>query len=96
MDGEKTDVYNVNNGCVGVRVHEGRHEIRLCYTVKGFNEGIAITAVSSGILILYAAVCGIRRKMVRLRFKCRRRKDNENGCRIAVYGIRFYAEGRIF
>ncbi len=62
VDGEKTDVYNVNNGCVGVRVHEGRHEIRLCYTVKGFNEGIAITAVSSGILILYAAVCGIRRK----------------------------------
>ena len=46
VDGEKTDVYNVNNGCVGVRVH----------------EGIAITAVSSGILILYAAVCGIRRK----------------------------------
>lgn len=62
VDGEKTDVYNVNNGCVGVRVHGGRHEIRLCYTVKGFNEGIVITAVSSGILILYAAVCGIRRK----------------------------------
>ena len=33
-----------------------------CYTVKGLSEGIAITAVSSGILTLYAAVCGIRRK----------------------------------
>lgn len=62
VDGVKTDVYNVNNGCVGVRAQEGKHEIRLCYTVKGFNEGIVITAVSSGILILYAAVCGIRRK----------------------------------
>lgn len=62
VDGEKTDVYNVNNGCVGVRAQEGRHEIRLCYTVKGFTEGIVITSVSSVVLLVYAVVCSIRNK----------------------------------
>lgn len=57
IDGTQTKVYNINNGCVGVRVPEGDHEIRLSYKVRGLAEGAAVTAVAVSALLIYAFVC---------------------------------------
>ena len=57
IDGTQTKVYNINNGCVGVRVPCGDHEIKLCYNVRGFKEGAVITAVAVIALAVYAFVC---------------------------------------
>lgn len=57
IDGTQTKVYNINNGCVGVRVPKGNHEIKLCYNVRGFKEGTVITAIAVISLVIYAFVC---------------------------------------
>ena len=56
VDGKETEVYNVNTGCVGVRVPAGNHEIVLKYKVKGFAEGICISATAAVIYVIYAIV----------------------------------------
>lgn len=60
IDGEETEVYDVNNGLVGVIVPEGDHEVRLKYTVRGFAEGVIISAAALVILAAYIILC--RRK----------------------------------
>ncbi|MGN0678176.1 MAG: YfhO family protein, partial [Oscillospiraceae bacterium] len=60
IDGEKAEVYDVNNGLVGVIVPEGDHEVQLKYTVRGFAEGCVISAAALVILAAYIVIC--RRK----------------------------------
>lgn len=56
VDGKIAEIYNVNNGCIGVRAAQGEHEIRLCYTVKGFSQGIIITASAVIVLVCYTVL----------------------------------------
>lgn len=60
IDGETADVYEVNNGLIGIRVPEGEHEIRLTYRVKGFAEGMMVFAAGAAALAVYIVLC--RRK----------------------------------
>lgn len=56
VDGKIAEIYNVNNGCIGVRAAQGEHEIRLCYSVKGFSQGIIITASAVIVLVCYTVL----------------------------------------
>lgn len=53
VDGEEADVYEVNNGLVGVRVPAGEHEVVLKYKVRGFVEGVLAAALGLAGLALY-------------------------------------------
>ena len=56
VDGKIAEIYNVNNGCIGVRAAQGEHEIRLRYSVKGFTPGIVITVAAVIMLVCYAVI----------------------------------------
>ncbi len=57
IDGAESEVYKVNNGMIGVRVPEGRHEISLEYSVKGLTGSVVISVVSAAALVVYAIIC---------------------------------------
>ncbi len=61
IDGEATEVFEVNNGLIGIRVPEGAHEIKLTYHVKGFAEGMIVFAAGAAALAAYIVLC--RRKV---------------------------------
>ncbi|MGN0678175.1 MAG: YfhO family protein [Oscillospiraceae bacterium] len=68
IDGEKAEVYDVNNGLVGVIVTEGDHEVRLKYTVRGFAEGCVISAIATAVLAAYVVI--LRRKSAKSMVRC--------------------------
>lgn len=62
VDGKEQQVYEVNNGLIGVKVPEGDHEIRLVYTVKGFAVGCIASFIGVAVLIVIKAVCGNKKE----------------------------------
>ena len=56
IDGEETEVYEVNNGLIGVRVPEGKHELKLSYTVKGAMAGAVVFGAGAVALVLYMCI----------------------------------------
>ncbi len=55
VDGVECEVYNVNNGMIGVRVPEGSHSIELRYRTEGAAAGAVISVVSLLALAVYVA-----------------------------------------
>lgn len=53
VDGEETQVLKVNNGLIGVRVHDGTHSIDLRYSTPLLSAGIAVSACGAVLFILY-------------------------------------------
>lgn len=57
VDGQKVDIEKVFAGLCAVPVDEGDHTIRFDYKVTWLKEGLIITCVSSGALVVYALAC---------------------------------------
>ncbi|MGN0678629.1 MAG: YfhO family protein [Oscillospiraceae bacterium] len=56
IDGEEAEVYDVNNGLIGVIVPEGDHEVVLRYRVQGFAAGCVISAAAVAVLVGYILI----------------------------------------
>lgn len=55
VDGQPQEIEVVFDGMMAVCVPEGSHEIRFDYETPGLTIGIVISAVSGGVLLIYAA-----------------------------------------
>lgn len=56
VNGEQTEVYEVNNGLVGIKVPSGECEIVLKYTIRGLTEGLVGGGVGIAALVGYLLV----------------------------------------
>lgn len=66
IDGEQAQVYQINNGLVGVILPAGDHVVELKYTVSGFAQGVVISCAGAVILLLYTIISRrITRKFAR-------------------------------
>lgn len=62
VDGEPTQLLEVNALYMGLMLEEGTHHIRLEYHMPGLNYGAAISGAAALGLVLYAAAAGYRRR----------------------------------
>ena len=56
VDGRPTPLYRANLSVRGIRLPQGRHEVRFTYEAPGVALGLRITAIALGILVLWAVL----------------------------------------
>ena len=56
VDGEETDIYNINGGLIGLWLEPGGHAVQLTYTYNTHVRGREIGAACAGVYVLLAAV----------------------------------------
>ena len=52
-NGKSTDIYNINNGFIGIRINKGKNNIIVSYEPEGFRVGIIISIISCFIYLIY-------------------------------------------
>ena len=50
---KKVDIYNVNNGFIGIKINKGKNNILVTYEPRGFRVGIIISLISCFIYLIY-------------------------------------------
>ena len=53
VDGEKVETKLIANAYLGCDIEKGTHEVKLIYYPKGMKEGLIVSGISFGIIILY-------------------------------------------
>jgi len=66
VDNEKTAIYKVNNGMIGIKVPAGEHKISLMYSIKGLDIGVVVFCFSVILFVSYIIIL--------------KRKEKENVC----------------
>ena len=56
IDGEQTDIFNVNNGLIGVKAAAGDHGLRLVYRTPYLTEGIIVSCAAAAAFAVYMLV----------------------------------------
>jgi len=62
VNGVAAEIEKVNAGFMAVKVPEGDSEIRFNYMTPGLEDGIKITAISAGVLLIYILVFVVYKK----------------------------------
>jgi uncharacterized membrane protein YfhO len=64
VDGEKTDIFKINDLYIGIPIRAGEHDVKLTYSTPGRNAGICVSVI--GILLLMMAIVFEQRKAAKV------------------------------